>query len=94
MNKRYPVDVICLHSKEGNIIPIRIRVEDEEGFQRGYKIAGYMKLTGDGGYTTTDGVFVKSDTIFYECRIEVLGKTMKIRLYYSDHERNWFMTVL
>jgi len=94
LKKRYPVDVICLHSRDGTIIPIRIRLEDEDGITRAYKICGYKDLSDNGTYTTKDDVFVTNDTLFYECRLDVLERKIKIRLYYKKSERNWFMTIL
>ena len=31
MHDAIPIDVICMHSRDGEIVPIRIRVMDEEG---------------------------------------------------------------
>ena len=94
MNKRYPVDVICQYSRDGTIIPIRIRLDDEDGIQRSYKVCGYRELSDNRTYETIDGVYVTNDTIFFECKLDVLGKDIITRLYYCKHERNWFMTVL
>ena len=50
------VDVICQHSRDGEVIPLRIRVCDEEGELHAYTIKGYKDLSGRGAYTTRDGI--------------------------------------
>ena len=91
--KRYDVDVICQHSKDGSMIPLRIRVSDEEGNPRAFAIKSYKNLSGNVTYTTSDGVYVTDEMIFYECRIEINGEMKGIRLYYRKNMNNWFMTV-
>ena len=90
--KRYDVDIICQHSKDGTIIPLRIRVDGDDGEPRVFKIDSYKELSGNGTYTTTDGVFVTDRTIFFVCRIEVNGTMRGIRLYFRENENNWFIT--
>ena len=41
MQRAVPVDVICQHSRDGSLIPIRVRVVDEEGEFQSYTIKGY-----------------------------------------------------
>ena len=36
-----PIDVICQHSRDGKITPMKIRVIDEDGEYLEYKIKGY-----------------------------------------------------
>ena len=36
-----PIDVICQHSRDGKITPMKIRVIDEDGEYQEYKIKGY-----------------------------------------------------
>ena len=38
------VDVICQHSADGTIIPIRVRVKDEDGEYHAYTIKGYKDI--------------------------------------------------
>ena len=35
-----PVDVICEFSKEGNVVPLRVRVMDEDGVYQVYNAPG------------------------------------------------------
>ena len=46
--KRYDVDIICQHSKDGTIIPLRIRVDGDDGEPRVFKIDSYKELSGNG----------------------------------------------
>ena len=85
------VDVICQHSRDGEVIPLRLRVCDEEGELHAYTIREYKDLSGRGAYTTRDGIYVTDRMQVFECRIHVLGRTRLVRLYY-DHVRNlWAM---
>ena len=85
------VDVICQHSRTGEVIPLRLRVCDEEGELHAYTIKSYKDLTGRGAYTTKDGIYVTDRMRVYECHIQVLGRIRTVRLYY-DHVRNlWAM---
>ncbi len=85
------VDVICQHSRDGEVIPLRLRLCDEEGELHAYTIKGYRDLSGRGAYTTQDGVYVTDRMQVFECHIQVLGRIRTVRLYY-DHVRNlWAM---
>ena len=86
-----PVDVICQHSKDGTIIPIRVRITDEDGIYQTYTIKQYRELSKKGAYTTPDGIFVCNDTLLFECKILVFGHFQTIRLYYNIRESVWKM---
>ena len=86
-----PVDVICQHSREGKISPIKIRIIDEDGVFQEYKIKGYRNLTGHGARTMPDGVYVNSNTLVYECNITSFGREKRIRLYYDSPGMKWRM---
>lgn len=36
-----PIDLICQHCRDGSIIPIKMRIKDEDGELQEYKIQGY-----------------------------------------------------
>ena len=44
MDKRRKVDVICQHSSDGNIMPLKIRFEDEDGQWQTYIIKEYKDI--------------------------------------------------
>ncbi len=89
---RKKVDVICEFSRDGTIIPIKIRTADEDGEYQTYVIKGYRNLTGQGTRTLPDGVYVSNDTIAFECNITVFGRKKLIRLYFDAVEHLWKMT--
>ena len=91
-SKAKPVDVICQHSRDGGIIPLRVRVRDEEGEFQTYRIQAYKDLSHRGTRENPDGVFVTDNTFVFECAITVFGLRKVIRLYYEPNNNVWKMT--
>ena len=87
-----PVDVICQHSKDGELIPMRIRVRGENGEHQVYNIKEYQDLSHRGTRELPNGVFVSNNTFVFECRILVFGIHKSIRLYYEPGSTIWYMT--
>ena len=83
------VDVISVHYKDGQVVPLRIRVEDEDGEEHTYSIKDYKDLSGRGAYTTSDGIYVTDRILHFECRIVVLGQIRRLRLYYHRNTEIW-----
>ena len=83
------VDVICLHYQDGSMIPLRIRVADEDGELHTSTIKDYKDLSGRGAYTTADGIYVTDRILLFECRIQVLGQLRRVRLYYNRSSEIW-----
>ena len=53
MAKREPIDVICQHSQDGTIVPLKIRVRDDDGEYQAYMIQGFRRqdvVKGSGEY--------------------------------------------
>ena len=86
------VDVICQHSADGTIIPIRVRVKDEDGEYHAYTIKGYKDLSHQGTRQMPDGVYVTDRTLVYECNIITFNRKKMIRLYYKPDDVVWYMT--
>ncbi|MCR5144092.1 MAG: hypothetical protein K6B67_02140 [Lachnospiraceae bacterium] len=86
------VDVICQHSKDGTIIPMRVRLTDEDGIYQAYTIKQYRELSKRGAYTTPDGFYVCNDVLVFECKIIVFGQSKSIRLYYNTKQTVWMMS--
>ena len=74
MAKREPIDVICQHSQDGTIVPLKIRVRDDDGEYQAYMIQGFREEERRGGITTKDGVYINSHVTVYECQITT-GRT-------------------
>ena len=83
------VDVICLHYMDGSMIPLRIRICDEDGEYHTYSIKEYKDMSGRGAYTTSDGIYVTDHVLYFECRIVVLGQLRRVRLYYNRRSEIW-----
>ena len=75
------VDVICQFTSEGGIIPIRIRVADEDGQYQTFNIKGYK----ENGHLQG----IRS----YLCKIQVLGTTRYVTLILSVADFTWHMRV-
>ena len=87
------VDVIALHQTDGSIIPLRIRLTDEEGERREFTILQYRDIGGKGNQTLPDGGCISNDTLAYECYIEVAGVRRLIRLYHKPVlQSHWTLT--
>ena len=87
------VDVICQHSRDGTLIPLKVRVTDEEGEYQTYYIKGYKDHSHQGSRTLPTGVFVTNNTIVFECEIISFGRKRKIWLYYEEsHRMVWTMS--
>ena len=90
--KLQAIDVICNFTKEGVIIPMRIRVIDEDGMPQIFIIKEYRICSHQGAKTMPDGVFVSERTLVYECKIVVFGRLRTIRLYLQPDRMIWRMT--
>lgn len=90
--KQQIVDVICQHSRDGTIIPMRVRVVDADGDFQTYTIKSYRELSHQGTREMPDGVFVTNNTLVYECDIYNFGMKQIIRLYYEPSGTIWKMT--
>ncbi|MBR1861543.1 MAG: hypothetical protein IJ796_06760 [Lachnospiraceae bacterium] len=89
-----PVDVICQHSRDGSILPLKVRVLDDDGEFQTYMIKDYRDRSHMGTRELPDGVFVTDNTLVFECHVIVFGKQKMIRLYYNPSGTVWKMTVM
>ena len=72
------VDVICQHSRDGAMLPIKIRIVDEDGEYQTYKVKTFRDLSHQGTREMPDGVFVTNRTLVYECDIIAFGRKRTI----------------
>ena len=79
------VEVICQHTKEQEIIPIKLRIQDEDKACQDYMIKSSVCLEKTIGYYT--GI----KRWKFECLIEVFGKMKTILLYYDNKDHIWSM---
>ena len=90
--KPKPVDVICLHYRDGAIEPIRFRITDEDGQNQAYTIKEFRNLSHQGARIMPDGVYVTDETLIFECKISVFGREKTVRLYNSPPHTEWTVT--
>ena len=85
------VDVICQHTREGNMIPIKIRIQDEEGEFQTYVVKGYKDLSHKGSFTMPNGIMATSTIFPFDCKIVVFGRERIVHLYYNSNDQIWRM---
>lgn len=65
------IDFICQHTMDGKIIPLRIRLRDEDGELQEYTIKGYRETSA-------------FRNISFECQIIVNGYKKLVSIFSSD----------
>lgn len=82
-------DVIVEHTKDGTIIPIKIRLRDEDGATQTYVVKGYKDLTHYGAVVLPSGINTSTHIWQFECKINVFDREKKIRLFYNMNDNIW-----
>ncbi|MCR5591516.1 MAG: hypothetical protein K6F73_08275 [Lachnospiraceae bacterium] len=83
------VDVICQHSRDGAIIPMKVRLTDEDGQVQAYKIRSYRDMSHKGRFQMPNGVVATSGVFPFECRISCFGNEKTITLVYFAYDHVW-----
>ena len=89
MGNTKAIDVICQHCRDGSIIPIKIRLQDEEQIYHTYMIKYYRELAYD-ELRLPNEVVVTSNIRRYDCKIEVFGVLKRIVLHYDKSNVKWY----
>lgn len=76
-----PVDVICICSADGDIRPLRIRMEDEEH--------QLLRIDIDEVISSKDVQYVGIEARIYLCRATVNGKSCLFELKYTIRSHKW-----
>ena len=84
-----PIDVICQHTKEGILIPIKLRVQDEEGEFQTYTVKAYKDLSAKGRYALPNGVIATNSIHPFACKISVFGTLRVVTVYYNRNDGIW-----
>ncbi|MCR5108972.1 MAG: hypothetical protein K6B28_12520 [Lachnospiraceae bacterium] len=87
-----PIDVICQHTTEGYLIPIKLRFRDDEGEYQSYRIKSYKDLYHKGQFTLPNGIIATNSILPYECRIDIFGRERSILIYYNCDDNIWRLT--
>lgn len=85
-----PVDVICQFCRDGSMIPLKLRVQDEEQAYQTYTIKSYKALISN-TITLPSEQIVTSSVARFDCKIEVLGMERRIVLHYNKAQMLWLM---
>ncbi|MCR5301393.1 MAG: hypothetical protein K6E49_03015 [Lachnospiraceae bacterium] len=85
------IDMICQHKADGSIIPIRIRMLDDDGAYQEYRIRSYKDLSYKGNiFDMPDVNRIHSTGIYpFECKIESFGCVRTLKLFYNSYEHTW-----
>ena len=78
------LDVICQHKKDGTIIPLKIRLQDEDGEYQSYMIKSYHKSG-----MSASAKSPKYSTIMFECKINAFGRDRIIGISYNYTDGLW-----
>ncbi len=78
-----PIDVICQHTTTGNIIPLRVRIKDEDGESNIYPVKQYK------GLPSLDGLPLGRDLEVFECVIPVRNMQRRIIIYFNRQDGIW-----
>ena len=84
-------DVICQHKTDGSIIPLKIRITDEDGEYQVYNIKSYKDVSNRTAYTMPNGTSVAPANHLwkFECKISVFNTLKRIQLFYNANENSW-----
>lgn len=86
-------DVICQHKDSGDIIPLKIRIKDEDGVNQIYMIKAFKDVSNVKGYTLPNGIPVTKNMRHYICKISILNREIKIGLTYNMYSGLWFINI-
>ena len=84
-------DVICQHKTDGSIIPLKIRITDEDGEYQVYNIKSYKDVSNRTAYTMPNGATVAPANHLwkFECKICAFNTLKQIQLFYNAYENSW-----
>lgn len=87
-DKQY-IDVICQHKADRSIIPIKIRLRDEDGEFQTFVIKSYKVLCSPRDQGASGGIPSTSHTWKFLCKIACFGMEKSIRLFYNSYDNYW-----
>ena len=83
------VDVICQYTKDGRLIPLRVRMQDEDGMYQTFTIKGYKELSHAGEYKTPYGTISHTLNWHFLCQIQVFNRLVTIELFFNGSDHLW-----
>ncbi len=83
------LDVYCLFRNDGIVLPIRVRMFDEDGERQDFAIHRYKLIDGAGGTCVPKAEVFRHGTVTFDCEIEVFGSRRVVRLLYTASDMRW-----
>lgn len=84
------IDVIVQYTKDGMVIPIRIKIQDEDGMYQTYSIRQFREKTITGDYTLPSGIKVTSNkNKVFEVKIVNFGQEKTLNLFFDGVK--WYL---
>ncbi len=83
------IEVICQFKTNALIIPIKIRVVDEDGEFQDYVIKAYKECPLGEDLILPNGVHVRRHLRTFECKIVTFGSIKNIKIYFDAQECLW-----
>ena len=80
------VDVICQHSKDGTIIPLRVRLVTEDGEYETFTITGYRRLENDPALGSANRTFIS-----FSCKVQAHERERRFKLSYNTYQMLWYI---
>ena len=88
-SKDNSIEVICQHRFDGAIIPLRIRLKDEDGEFQTYTVRSYRELHVADRSRLPSDIVVSSRIYSYECKIMVFARERIVRIFYNLNDGIW-----
>ena len=88
---RIQADVIAQHTMDKKMIPLKIRIQDEDGEYQTFSVRGYKNLNAIGRVILPNEVPVTSHMRYFQCKINVFNKEKIIDLTYNFNDQSWFV---
>lgn len=78
------LDVIAQYNRDGSIIPLKIRLYDEDGELQSYIVKAVRER-----YINSSTAPTNYSIIIFDCKINVFGKDKIVSISYSYADRLW-----
>lgn len=84
-------EVICQHTRDRDIIPIKIKIQDEDKVYQEYKIREYRRTKPGSPISSSvpNEPFSTASRWIFECKIEIFGQIQRIYLFYNHENNVW-----
>ena len=87
MKESRGADVIFLNKEDGSVIPLRVRVADDDGEYRTYKVEQYRELPIIYETKPCHSIGLYD----FECIVYDFGVEKRIYLFYNMPDNRWFV---